>query len=124
MMKPWLEKWTADGGYVRVPADDRDGFFGEKDFWGDSCPGISLTAMEQDEQRAKLAAGAPAMARALLAVEYGEDGAPCHGCPLRRGEGHFGDCPVHLGLKAAGLDTDAKRDAARADIEAAREAVR
>jgi hypothetical protein len=43
----YLELWRPDGGFVRVP-EGEDGFFGEKGYWGGSCPCIDLTAMERD----------------------------------------------------------------------------
>src|SRR5208282_3361483 len=58
----WMEIWQPRGGYVMVPATDRDGFLGEK--------GPALAATWRDERRAQLAAAAPACVRALLAVEW------------------------------------------------------
>jgi len=44
----WMEIWQPRGGYVMVPATDRDGFFGEK--------GPALAATWRDERRAQLEA--------------------------------------------------------------------
>lgn len=143
-----LELWRPDGGYVRVPDEDRDGFFGQKGAWGGSCPCIDLTAMERDEARAKLAAAAPACVRALLDVEWSLPGLEGHmQCPdcdgfqpsgIRDGDrpyyvnrqGHRTDperivacaCPVDVALAEAGLPTQVERDEMRRLLAALRKA--
>ena len=125
MTAPWLENWRADGGYVHVPDEDRDGFFGEKSSYGGSCPSISLEAMERDEDRASLAAAAPALVRALLAVEFSPDD-DHHRCPWCGGaspdnpgiwhRGHMNSCRFVALMKEVGLPDQASRDVARAEI--------
>jgi hypothetical protein len=142
----YLELWRPEGGYIRVPDEDRDGFFGEKSYWGGSCPCIDLTALERDEDRAKLAAAAPACVRALLDVEWSLPGLEGHmQCPdcdgfqpsgIKKGdrpyysnrEGHKTDperavaCPVDVALTEAGLPTQVERDEMRRLLAALRKA--
>jgi hypothetical protein len=81
------------------------------------------------EEQAKLAAAAPALLRALLAVEWGgwngEAYDPCGDhCPACGGRGpaapvqhrHDGTCDLDAALTLAGLADQASRDAARAAI--------
>ena len=123
----YLEAWRADGGYVRVPGpDDVDGFFGDKGSWD-----------ERDEQRARLAASAPACVRALLAVEWATAGLEGHSqCPECSGfqprltqpdrayffhrMDHHPACPLNAALTLAALPTQTERSEARRQIALAR----
>ena len=131
----WMEIWQPRGGYVMVPATDRDGFFGEK--------GPALAATWRDERRAQLAAAAPACVRALLAVEWATHGLEGHRqCPdcggyqpdltqpdrlyyfnrmdHRRDSTHY-TCPLDAALTQAGLPTQVERDDIRCLLRAQRE---
>ena len=116
---PWLERWTI--------SDEDDAVFILADgvSAGQFMPCHHRRATPHDVARAKLAVAAPAMVRALLAVEdqmctgtvLGEDqyAWPC--CGAGRVEGplclHAEDCPLDRALTAAGLRTELMRDEAR-----------
>lgn len=135
MTKPWEENWThrAELGdadrVLAVQADPKT--YGDRSaerpvheiVVGDES---ILAAYEVDyhdcacgmtEERAKLAAAAPAMARALCAVEDSEAYAGGRVCCLSEpGQHHSDDCVVDAALNAAGLDA-AAREAVRAAAE-------
>lgn len=120
-MKPWLETWRIDPEQqsFALALQDEEGVL---EF--------------ADSPRARLAAAAPKLVQALLAVEWNEDRqwlekqwCPC--CRARRGfseyEGdgvsrtelydHNPGCVVDAALAAAGLVTAAERNVARNEIE-------
>lgn len=124
----WMETWREDKGNVWHD-DGADGWWEFLEQPDDD------TQAEPHDTRAKLAAAAPALVRALLAVEWrGQpfrsefSGGPdadgnnaYHGvarvdrCPQCTGNRwkHGPDCPLDAALTAAGFDTAEKRDAAR-----------
>ena len=67
------------------------------------------------EERAQLAAAAPAVVLALLDVEFDADG-NCPHC-WKLGKHDEGNCTTDDALTLAGLDTRDKRDALRAEVE-------
>jgi len=88
-----------------------------QDCWAD-VPAPTYELGNEAMDFARLAAAAPALVRALLAVEWDDyEGCPC--CPscneARDGNGHdSGACPVDAALTRAGFPDAASRDAARA----------
>ena len=90
MSKPWDETWTVRGSAVQ--ADGRDVL----DAWyrGDDPVG--------GDARARLAAAAPDLVRALLAAERDVRGV-CHWCNNERRHGHADDCRWQLALRKAGV---------------------
>jgi hypothetical protein len=74
--------------------------------------------------RLAMAAAAPELVRALLAVEWVRGTCTqCSGWRFERSgpsmfglRGHDADCRVHVGLTKAGLETQGQRDAARKEI--------
>lgn len=113
MSKVLEETWTAKGGFVEVPDEDRDGFFGSKDAWGGSCPCIDLTALEKDEERARISACAPEALRLLLEAEWKGEVMEKEACPWclawrdrieeKSYGGHSTDCRWLALMKKAGL---------------------
>ena len=90
---PWLEEWEA------APEEE----------W--------VTWGRVGERRARLAAAAPALVRALLVVEWaGQGRAGCAECGECRIDPHDRECPVDIALTAAGLATQVERDKARREI--------
>jgi|CXWL01.1.fsa_nt_gi hypothetical protein len=97
---PWDEEWRADDG---------DLLCAEK---SDDCH-ITQTwhpygSEERIGARAILAAAAPDLVRALLAVEWGVycgswDGPVCPMCVGDRSDGHAGDCQLDAALRKAGV---------------------
>lgn len=110
-MSVWMERWECAPGQLAGFGIIRN------------APGPA-----SDEERNRLTASAPALARELLAVEwegrnvgtgYGEGyGIPC--CPRclkDRDEGeHHPACELDSALTKAGLDTQEKRQAVRAEM--------
>jgi len=73
---------------------------------------------ERAQQRARMAAAAPALARALLLAEWGDKNIPrCPSCDAPDDSGHEVDCPVDVALKQAGFPDKASREAAMLKIE-------
>lgn len=121
MTKPWLDTWEpfdAMGPKVTVlcpPYADHERL-SEDEY------------MARQRARVQLAAAAPALVRALLAVEWkederrpGHDGRTCPACLGRQWTDgsparHDADCPVDAALRQAGLETQAERDAAREEM--------
>jgi hypothetical protein len=111
----WREEWEQDyDGFVDSGwANDGPGLIG--DVRGDTG--------ERNEARAKLAAAAPALVRALLLSEWpcvegdeGSVGPECQGCESQgpRSEyTHRTSCPVDAALTLAGFPDETSRDAAR-----------
>lgn len=122
----WMEDWCAQGGPALYGPEvilrrDPDGV----------AKGYKLAAFTYvyDDDRAQLAAAAPALVRALLLAEWGcvstlsgplprpaDDGRECGGCGYD--EPHDDGCPVDSALTLAGFPDQASRDAARALIKA------
>ncbi len=100
-MKPWEETWHMDPNEgAPVITTGPDGFRGTFD----------------EEDAARLAAAAPAMARLLLKLEWlWREGSERHRCPSCDGEathaskpwrgGHAPDCELATVLRAAGVLT-------------------
>ena len=130
MTAVWLEEWRPEGAriFLRITLDGGFGLapvgyfrFDDKSFYGDM-------------ERTRLAAAAPSLVWALLAVEFGGylrgftkdpgagDGPCCSICSARPGERHCSAvelrCEVDEALVAAGLPDQASRDEARAAIAA------
>lgn len=125
-MKPWLETWAS----VVADFDQVELHCGEGQV---HCIPMGCLRTEQGEfddddlRRAKIIAGAPAMVRALLRLEYGgsftwpngQTLGACHECHATENEeDHLRFCRVDAALTQSGLPTKASRDAARADIAA------
>lgn len=92
--KPWEEDWYPDfGDDENDPVVMRSG--------DDSVQ----AAWIENEQRAKLLAAAPDLARALLEVEWAEDetGPYCPSCLRWRKKGHADDCATAAALRKAGV---------------------
>lgn len=116
MTKPvYLESWSPDefGDVYKdrpelTPPEQWIGHFGD-------AVGV---VRDDDVARARLAAAAPAMVRALLSVELDGDGmlACCRG----RYTEHAYDCDLDTVLSAAGFPDQASRDEARQMIRGAR----
>ena len=91
MSKPWEETWTVRGSAVQ--ADGRDVL----DAWyrGDDPVG--------GDARARLAAAAPDLVRALLRVEWGGDQSigVCPDCDARELHGHADGCGLAAALRKA-----------------------
>lgn len=112
------EVWHEDGCMICVdgidPSDPQDSVVGR------AFPVSGPHGDWHQSARARLAAAAPALVRALLAIEFHKrrpgnlDGETCHHC--FRARGHGIDCPVDAALTAAGLADLSSRDAARAAI--------
>jgi hypothetical protein len=100
-MKPHEETWTADADTVVGP----DGA-AVATFWATHADEASFL------ERTKLAAAAPDLVRALLAVEWSGDASAsrCPGClgvkpgvaAYTKYEGHSERCPVDAALRKAG----------------------
>ena len=91
-MKPWEQTWEAIGSDLTMPP-------GAEFFGGDGT--------EADEANAKLAAAAPDMARALLAIEWrggvqGDSGM-CPSCSVFAGFSHAPNCALDAALRKAGV---------------------
>lgn len=106
--KPWLELWKANGDNV-----DRLG-------GGWILQGQPLTDGPPQPERAKLAAAAPMLARALCEVEwrgFAVDEAnvcPARGCRGEEGKhSHSPDCALDAALTLAGLDAAAREEVRR-----------
>ena len=116
MSAPWLEEWHCESRGMGL-------VFGVYGIYGQPVP-MRLDTRE-GAPRARLAAAAPALVRALLAVEWtqlddGYDG--CADC-RRSKDGystvdHDNPCALDAALTAAGLPDQASRDEARRQIEA------
>lgn len=92
-MKPWDEDWFPGDGVLHTD-DVRIAVFEPID-----RPHDPLS--ERQHARAKLASAAPALARALLAMEYDAHGGCCPSC---RGTGyHKGWCALDAALRKAGV---------------------
>lgn len=115
--KPWEETWTAhpdNGRLIVVVAEFPD----------DHGVALALDASHMD--RARLAAAAPELVRALLAVEWRGwstvDMACCPSCEALKhvavARKHAPACTLDTALTKAGLATQAERDAARAQLAA------
>lgn len=116
-MKPWLEKWE-----INEPGVVSTGTTGDATFYS-----MDLSEYAVRSDRAQLAAAAPDMCRALLAVEwngmaYGNT-ACCPACGnIWEGEGsqpretHAEACKLDAALTKADLPDQASRDAARKEI--------
>ena len=109
--KPWLETWRFDPTDNSVRSDGPVKLV--------ACP---FHASGHERAMADLIAAAPALVRALLEVEWeGHESYPC--CPSCKcgsrltDEGRealcHGECELDAALTAAGLPTQAERDAAR-----------
>jgi len=130
----WMEQWNPTGAFIIVPDANREGFFGTTYALGGSDP----FPTDRDQERAKLAAAAPACARALLGVEWSSSGMENHAqCPDCGGfrpssvttndrpyyanrADHRQACALDTALTEAGLPTQAKRDEARRLLATAR----
>lgn len=122
MSKPvWMETWTAYFVWVKLgdrvvasfsvtdpPDEDLDAHD-----HGRECHVTALSACAGNE-RAALAAAAPALVRALLIGEWG-GWVPCPVC--NRNGPHRDDCELDHALKTAGFPDQASRDAARKLME-------
>lgn len=132
-MKPWLETWELES--VDREAEEQFERFarvvvhrGTDRFVG----GYNMS-IDDDESRARLAASAPQLVRALLAVEWdgGDQNAEsvCPDCAAPKypymavsaGYGelprkHRSGCALDSALTAAGLPDQASRDAARSEL--------
>lgn len=123
MSKLLAEKWDVEGVHLMV------------DISGDWFRWAAIKYLSLgDVERAKLAAAAPDMCRALLAVEWNGDRSGCRdGCPSmcpdcrglqRRWEhanwvldkGHKKDCTLDSALIKAGLPDQESRCAARKEL--------
>lgn len=109
-MKPWLETWRstlyADIHYLNEPRGISE-----------CVPGAGSGESERASfaDRATLAAAAPEMCRALLAVEWASGMWCCPMCKMRSDHGHH-DCSLDATLTKAGLPGHASRDAARKEM--------
>lgn len=105
MTKPIDERWVAQAdGYVGCDRSEEHGM----------PPGsyAPVICRMDDAGRAKLAAAAPEMARALLAIEWEgniQDEAGCPECgalvrtTMRPGKVHLDDCSIDAALRKAGV---------------------
>lgn len=125
-IKPWLETWKRDPespDCVLVMRSEKVAEFGMGRFHADGNTDAEAAT------RAQLIAAAPALVRALLAVEWTEqvrEGGACwRECPgcrsdkrqlTKDGRGHAADCPIDAALTAADLPTQKERDEARAEM--------
>lgn len=110
MSRPWLEEWYVGKDCV----DD-----------GEPVP-VAYLADKTRQDVLKLIAAAPALVRALLAVEYGANRnaiiggwdrwvpccPSCEACPAQN-ETHADDCQLDAALTAAGLPGQVTPDEAR-----------
>lgn len=127
----WMERWEQErarvvmaGTYDAATKRDRVLSLFEDDLRNDRV------GYEDDCERAKLAAAAPELVRALLAVEWGGvqigqvhhcpacGGAERHcydfdGCLMREDVDSTPGCPLDAALTAAGFPTQESRDEAR-----------
>lgn len=116
MSKLLAEKWSVEGIHLMVDIS------GDWFRWA-----VVKYPKNGDVERAKLAAAAPDMCRALLAVEWKGQPSPRDGmsrCPCCRGRRRVGkldffgheDCWIDVALTKAGLPDQESRNAARKEL--------
>lgn len=93
--KPWEEAWRALGGGIVCGDMTPDSW--SCAFWHPSGP------IDERAARARLAAAAPDLARALLSVEWEDYSGRCPWCSAIRGADHRADCERQSALKKAGV---------------------
>lgn len=93
--KPWEETWRALGGGIVCGDMTPDSW--SCAFWHPSGP------IDERAARARLAAAAPDLARALLSVEWEDYSGRCPWCSAIRGADHRADCERQSALKKAGV---------------------
>jgi hypothetical protein len=106
-MSPWEETWELDAppqawpyNGARVTTPDGDVQFGEEhgprgESWHE--------ATEAQAARARLAAAAPEMARALLRFMYDREDGACLGCGVYSTMEHKDRCIIAVALRKAGV---------------------
>ena len=126
MSKPaYLETWHVGDRARLCSPTDRVAAFGAISSIGSNAGwhALDIQVREGDEERARLAAAAPAMARTLLELEWGGgDGTSISPCCAHRdthpGEDrrHRADCVLDAILTSIGFPDQASRDVARSAI--------
>ena len=106
----WEEQWNEDGGYVDLLSNKNSRHEIVVKRIGDFADSILLLPIEIE--RARLAAAAPAMARALCSVEWTEDEEggkrlQCSWC-MQTEPNHQDYCGLDKALTQAGLDDEAR----------------
>lgn len=90
-MKSWEETWTAAGPHVESDAPEAGEFLRS-----------TLEHEPSSEGRARLAAAAPDLVRALLVAEQWSGACVCCG-KLHRVHGHHATCALDAALRKAGV---------------------
>lgn len=122
MSKPWMEEWRA--GAIEDNSESYDCVYVQTADGDTRLEASSWRSQSEEgmEAVAKLAAAAPALVRALLAVEWVQDHMDpqyrCANpeCGQEREEPHCAGCSLDAALTSAGLLDQASRDEARAEI--------